>query len=453
VPRRPRPAHTGRTASGSTRDVKVERVGPVTIYKRGLVHYLYYRQDGVTHRRKVDGNLAVARTTAHKVGQALSERRPSPLAFARTSPRALVDGYLDAVAGVQKLALRTRDRYKAALDRFLDFCRDADVKAVDAFDVARVEDFVAWLRGQRRTRNGSANGSRGRYKIGGIKFVLSTCRTAFHWAARRRMLPPYAENPFRQFPIDKLRDPSEESCAGRVFTPDQERALFAACSPRQARVFRVLALYGLRVAELTHLLIEDVDLSGDSFVVRSKPWMRWNVKSGRERRLPLTPEARAIFAEAIGRRAAGFVFVGAPYVRGAKKAPAFPNAAAFRSAVQRVLDELAACDPGAGERDQRRAVVAFCREAGQVPEKSIRQEYLKLTSKIGCPEFTRVHDLRHLFASRAQAAGVNPILVQEMLGHTTLEMTRRYTHLGLDSKREALRLLGPPTLPPADAKG
>jgi integrase len=75
---------------------------------------------------------------------------------------------------------------------------------------------------------------------------------------------------------------------------------------------------------------------------------------------------------------------------------------------------------------------------GQIPEKRVRCEFMGLTEKIGCPEFTRVHDLRHLFTSRAQAAGINPILVQEMLGHTTLEMTRRYTHLGMDSKREAL---------------
>ena len=63
-----------------------------------------------------------------------------------------------------------------------------------------------------------------------------------------------------------------------------------------------------------------------------------------------------------------------------------------------------------------------------------------------------MHDLRHLFASRAQAAGVNPILVQDMLGHTTLDMTRRYTHLGTDSKREALRrVLGTP--PDAAGRG
>ncbi|HTK75586.1 MAG TPA: hypothetical protein VL371_10040, partial [Gemmataceae bacterium] len=72
--------HTGQTAAGYTRDVKVERIGPVTVYKRGHSYYLYYRQARTTERRRIDGNLAVARATAHKIADALAERRPSPLA-------------------------------------------------------------------------------------------------------------------------------------------------------------------------------------------------------------------------------------------------------------------------------------------------------------------------------------------------------------------------------------
>jgi integrase len=443
VPRKPA-GHTGRTPAGHTRDVKVERVGPVTVYKRGNSYYLYYRQDGLSQRQKVDGNLAVARATAHKVGEALAQDRPSPLAFARTTPEAFAVAYLGAVAGVQKLALRTQDRYKAALDRLLDFCASADVKAIDAIDLARVEDFVKWLRGQKRNRNGSPTGSREHYKVGGIRFILSTCRTAFNWAARRRMLPPYAENPFGLFGIDDLKDPTEEKTAGRVFTPDQERAFFAACGPWQRRVFGVLAVYGLRVAELTHLLVDDVDLANNTFKVRSKPWLLWNVKTGRDRELPLTAETRALFAEAIGDRKAGFVFLNLGFADGAKTVPTFAGPTAFRERVERVLKDLTTAD--AGERARKRAVVAFCRSAGQTPEKTVRLEFLKLTRAIGCPEFTRVHDLRHLFASRAQAAGGNPILVQEMLGHTTLDMTRRYTHLGLESKRGLLNQLLPPAL-------
>src|SRR5262249_19549107 len=149
----------------------------------------------------------------------------------------------------------------------------------------------------------------------------------------------------------------------------------------------------------------------------------------------------------------GFVFVNAEYATEAlRPACACTSPQAFRAQVEQVVAELLAAKPDTDEREQKRAIVAFCRSQGQIPEKRVRCEFLGLTAKIGCPEFTRVHDLRHLFTSRAQAAGVNPILVQELLGHTTLEMTRRYTHLGMDSKRAALEKMDSPGLEPRGDK-
>src|SRR5262245_31608004 len=440
--------HTGRTATGHTRDVKVERIGKVTIYKRGNVYYLYYRQGRISHRRKIDGNLATARATAHKVVDAMNDGRPSPIAYTRTKPEVMIAGFLDAVAKVQKLALRTQDRYKAALDRFNEFCEAAKINTIDSVQEATVEEFVKWLRGQKRTRNGAVTGRRDVYKVGGVKFILSVCRTAFNWAARHRLLPPFAENPFTLFPIDKLKDPRDSSDAkDQIFTAEQEKAFFAACDSWQRAVFAALANYGLRLGELTHLLIEDVDLTKNVFVIRSKPWLFWTVKTGRERWLPLLPGTKGFFQRAIGERKAGFVFLNKKFVAGAARpALTFPAAQAFRARVDKVTADLLARKPDADEREQKRAVVAFCRSLGQIPEKRVRCEFMELTAKIGCPGFTRVHDLRHLFSSRAQAAGVNPILVQEMLGHATLDMTKRYTHLGMDTKREALAKVVPGAL-------
>jgi integrase len=38
------------------------------------------------------------------------------------------------------------------------------------------------------------------------------------------------------------------------------------------------------------------------------------------------------------------------------------------------------------------------------------------------------HKFRHTFASRAIADGVDPLTLQRVLGHTTLEMMSRYVH-------------------------
>lgn len=79
--------HTGRTAGGNTRDLKVDRFGPVTIYKRGETYSLYYRENSKSERRRIDGNLLVARTTAARVAAALEGNRPSPRGFDRTEPK------------------------------------------------------------------------------------------------------------------------------------------------------------------------------------------------------------------------------------------------------------------------------------------------------------------------------------------------------------------------------
>lgn len=132
---------------------------------------------------------------------------------------------------------------------------------MDAIEEATVEDFVKWLRGQKRVRNGAAKGKRNVYKVGGVRFILSTCRTAFNWAGRHRMLPPFAQNPLTLFRIDRLTDDTEKITKAQIFSPEQERAFFEACNDWQRDLFHTLAHYGLRVGELTHLLIEDVRLS------------------------------------------------------------------------------------------------------------------------------------------------------------------------------------------------
>jgi integrase len=204
-------------------------------------------------------------------------------------------------------------------------------------------------------------------------------------------------------------------------------------------MIRVAAATGLRVGELTHLLIEDVDLKQNIIHVRSKPVMFWHVKTSRERLLPAFPEIRPIFAQLIGERKAGFIFLNRDSVKGRSwPAAAFTTPRVMREHLAQVVAKRRSED-GASEQDVRRAVTAFLRGLGQIPEKRIRQEFMKLTKKIGHPELTKAHSMRHLFATRAQEAGMNPFLVQSLLGHASLDMTGRYTHVSMDAKREAMR--------------
>jgi len=51
------------------------------------------------------------------------------------------------------------------------------------------------------------------------------------------------------------------------------------------------------------------------------------------------------------------------------------------------------------------------------------------------------HDLRHTYASHLAMKGVHIRALQELLGHKTLAMTQRYSHLAPEQLQNAVKLL------------
>jgi site-specific recombinase XerD len=427
--------HTGLTQKGHVRDAKVERIGNVTIYKRGRSYSLYYRENGQSVRQRIEGNLNSARAAASAANQSLEEERPSPFGYRRVGAEAMIDEYVDYVQNVEKLAVRTVDRYRAALSHFKTFAHGrSEALPVARVDLPMVEEFVKWMRQRTRARNGSEEGAKRIYTGRGIAFILSTCRTVFNWGRKRQYLPPYSENPFSGIDIDRIA--GDEVPRVLMLSVKEQQAFFAACDDWQRPIFIMLAAYGLRVGELTHLLISDVDWAEEVFRIRSKPELLWRVKTRDERVLPILPEIHELLAACIGQRKAGFVFTNR---RGLHDH--FFNQFDSSEKFSRHLMELAQqarTKETSMEKEILRAIQPFVRQMGQIPEKRIRQEFMKLTKRIGRPDLTRVHSLRHLFSTRAQEQGMNPLLVQNILGHATLEMTRRYTHFGMEAKRQAV---------------
>ena len=78
-------------------------------------------------------------------------------------------------------------------------------------------------------------------------------------------------------------------------------------------------------------------------------------------------------------------------------------------------------------------------------KRTIQAEYFRaawrtVRKNIGLPNL-HLHDLRHTAASHLLAAGVDLRTLADILGHRTMAMVMRYTHLLVGQKREAIEKL------------
>ena len=75
-----------------------------------------------------------------------------------------------------------------------------------------------------------------------------------------------------------------------------------------------------------------------------------------------------------------------------------------------------------------------------IPNQYFKTAWNTVKRKAGLPDL-HMHDLRHTAASLLLKAGVDMRVVQEILGHKTLQMVIRYTHVLDSQKREAMEKL------------
>ena len=183
-------------------------------------------------------------------------------------------------------------------------------------------------------------------------------------------------------PVRKVKFFREFRTGSRAVSPGEEERLLRHAAPYLQDMVRFGLNTGLRVGEIFSLRWSQVDLEKGILNV-------FALKTGKTGPVPINSEARLVWeAWALGRKNE-FVF----YNHETRK-PFVDLKAGF---------ELA------------------CRKA----------------------EISGVtwHTLRHTFASRLLDRGVDIVPVQELLGHSTVTVTMRYTHTNLDSKKAAIAKL------------
>ena len=191
-----------------------------------------------------------------------------------------------------------------------------------------------------------------------------------------------------------------------VFDADTELAFFRAADAWAFAVHFVLSKTGLRVGELTHLLVEDVDWNASWLHIRNKSALGWRVKTGSDRDVPLLPEVVTVLRQVVGNRRAGPVFLRKRFggVR-------LPPLVGDRGELERTCAERQrAAGSSLSRTEMLRIAGTVWRDAGAVKAEAIRSAFLRIMRAIGRPEATCPKSWRHTFATLLQAGGVDPCL-------------------------------------------
>lgn len=263
--------------------------------------------------------------------------------------------------------------FESYLDEFgVSLARPAEI------DKQMIQGFMAHL-----FRNGLAPSSRAR--------KLSALRSLFRHLQRTHKI--------ESDPTAGVRNPKQDQRHPAMLNVDQMFSLLAeagenltapatVCTPEEALALRDKALLellygsGLRISEALDLDVEDIRSGATTLLVKGKGSKQRQILLSDTSTAALTRwmEARSLVPPQYGERA---LFIG-------KR----------------------------GKRLNRRQAARLL------------DEHAKLA---GIPQHVSPHDLRHSFATHMLEGGADLRAVQELLGHSRISTTQRYTHLDLNA--------------------
>jgi integrase len=423
------------------------RVGKVQAYLRGKVWYLCYHDNGKRRRPRVGSDKEGARQLAAQTNAQLVTGVPAMLSFEPISIPDLREQWLQHHELVLRSSVRTVARYRTATQHLLRYLEANPLgRYASHFRVNHAEAFVRHLRCIKVASNGHPNTAKRLLMDKGITFVMETCRAMFNYAAKRRHLPPYAENPFSAMEIERI--PIQETRPIILFSEEQERRFLEACDHWQFPLFLTLMLTGLRPGELTHLLLpEDLDLDAGILRVRNKPKLGWQVKTRNERDIPLVSVLVAVLRHHLAGRSQGPVFRRRRFCGTAGEKMACGVEGLEHELENRVQAKEQALGASLAPAERSRLARRLWVQLGAVKEDRVRTEFMKLTARIGSPQCTAPKMLRHLFATVLQEGRVDPLIRNELMGHVAsgdrspghgLNMTAVYTHTRPETCRQQL---------------
>jgi integrase len=372
-------------------------------------------------------NGGEAERVAAQVSGQLTRAAPTLFSFSPVPVRELASEFLTHHEVVRRLSIATIRRYRTALEHLVAFTTgDRADRPAHELDATR---FIAFLRQRKVSPNGHAHTPPRLLRDKGLRFILDVCRSLYRFAAQRRHLPPYSQNPFEHLDIDRMR--VDDAKQIYVFDAQSELNFLRSCRDWEFAVQLTLAKTGMRPGELCHLLIEELDLDNGWIRIRNKPELCWSVKTRNERDMPLVEELSELLKAHLGGRVAGPVFL-RPLFEG-------DGAKADRAALgQRLEKRISSHCERVGREPTRVERSGLANqtwiEAGALDPDQVRRSFIRIANRAGMAGVTCPKSWRHTFATLLQDANVDPLLRQLTLGHKpagsggALGMTAVYTH-------------------------
>lgn len=244
---------------------------------------------------------------AAQINGQLAVGAPAALSFEPITIPDLRQRWLDHHELLLRSSVQTIRRYRAATEHLLRFQAIRPIRHASHFLVTHAEPFVGYLRSIEVSSNGHKNTTVRPLLDKGIRYILECCLSLITFAAKRRHLPPYADNPFATLEIDRI--PIERVRPIDLFSPDQEQAFVERCDDWQFPLFLILMFTGIRPGEACHLLLpDDLELEEGIIRVRNKRELGWQVKTRNEQELPLIPVLASVLRVWLGERRHGPFF-------------------------------------------------------------------------------------------------------------------------------------------------
>lgn len=289
----------------------------------------------------------------------------------------LTEHYLDYCKNQKRLDSKTLKAYRIDLNQFIG---SISVSSLSEIDVAVLEDYISSLHHH--------------YKAKTVKRKLASVKALFHYFEYRDLVD---KNPFNKMQL-KFREPitlpriiplhTVETLLSTIYRQCREAPtrFQRKNALRDAAVIELLFATGIRISELCSLKKEDVNLQDQSILIYGKGDKERRLQIGNEDVMQALENYKKEFLPQIQEN--NFFFV----------------------------------------NQDGRALSDQC----------VRRMINKYTSLAAIELHITPHMFRHTFATSLLEADVDIRYIQEMLGHSSINITEIYTHVAISKQRNIL---------------